>query len=114
MNKQSEYGLEQEIQSSALVQGASTYYFLSNSEDGYKVSSDCYSVFFGKISDPFSQSFFFLIYYFPPSSPPYTCKLDLSLLVFVTSTSLQSSYVVAVSLKSQCSGIISTLMRLEC
>ena len=54
MNKQSEYGLEQEIQSSALVQGASTYYFLSNSEDGYKVSSDCYSVFFGKISDPFS------------------------------------------------------------
>ena len=48
MNKQSEYGLEQEIQSSALVQGASTYYFLSDSEDGYKVNSDCYSVLSGK------------------------------------------------------------------
>ena len=35
-----------------LVQGASTYYFLSDSDNGYKVSSDYYSVFFGKISDP--------------------------------------------------------------
>ena len=42
MNKQSDYGLEQEIQSSALVRGASTYYFLSDSEDGYKVISDFY------------------------------------------------------------------------
>ena len=73
MNKQSEYGLEQEIQSLPLVRGASTYYFLSDSEDGYKVSSDCYSFFYDKFSDPLSQSSFFLIYYFPPSSPPYTC-----------------------------------------
>ena len=71
------------MQSSALVQGASTYYFLSDSDgdDSYKISSDCYSVLFGKISDPFSQSSFFLIYYFPPSSPPYTRMSDLLLLL---------------------------------
>ena len=79
---------------------------MSDSEDGYTVSSNCYNVFSGKISNPFSQSSFFLIYYFPPLSPPYTCILDLSLLVFVTSTSPKSSYVVVVSLKSHCSGII--------
>ena len=41
------------MQSSALVRGASTYYFLSDSDNGYKVSSDCCSVFSDKISDPF-------------------------------------------------------------
>ena len=76
-----------------------TYCFLSDNDNGYKVSSNCYSVFSSKISDPFSQSSFFLIYYFPPSSPPYTCRSDLLLLVFVTSTSSQNSQVVAVSLK---------------
>ena len=40
------------MQSSALVRGASTYYFLSDSDNGYKVSSNCCSVFSGKISDP--------------------------------------------------------------
>ena len=35
-----------------LVRGASTYYFLSDGDNGYKVSLDCYSVFSGKISDP--------------------------------------------------------------
>ena len=91
MNKQNKYGLEQAIQSSALVRGASTYYFLSDSNNGYKVSSDCYNVFSSKISDPFSQSSFFLIYYFPHSSPPYTYRSDLLLLVFVRSTFSQSS-----------------------
>ena len=33
---------------------------------------------------PFSQSSFFLMYYFPPSFPPYTWRSDLLLLVFVT------------------------------
>ena len=41
------------MQSSALVRGLSTYYFLSDSDNGYKVSSDCCSVFSDKISDPF-------------------------------------------------------------
>ena len=40
------------MQSSALVRGASTYYFLSDSDNGYKVSLDCCSVFSGKISNP--------------------------------------------------------------
>ena len=40
------------MQSSALVRGASTYYFLSESNNGYKVSSNCCSVFSGKTSDP--------------------------------------------------------------
>ena len=40
------------MQSSALVRGASTYYFLNDSDNGYKVSSDCYSVFSSKTSDP--------------------------------------------------------------
>ena len=40
------------MQSSALVRGVSTYYFLSDSDNGYKVSSDCCSVFSGKIFDP--------------------------------------------------------------
>ena len=40
------------MQSSALVWGASTYYFLSDSDNGYKVSLDCCSVFSGKISNP--------------------------------------------------------------
>jgi len=40
----------QEVQSSALVRGASTYYFFNDNDDGYNVSSDCYSVFPGKIS----------------------------------------------------------------
>ena len=70
----------------ALVRGASTYYFLSDSDDGYKVSSNYYSVSSCEIFNPFSQSSFFLIYYFPPSSPPYTYRSNLLLLVFVTST----------------------------
>ena len=41
------------MQSSTLDRGASAYYFLSDSDNGYKVSSDCYSLFSGKISDPF-------------------------------------------------------------
>ena len=41
------------MQSSALVRGLSTYQFLSDSDNGYKVSSDCCSVFSDKISDPF-------------------------------------------------------------
>ena len=40
----------------ALVLRALTYYFLSDSEDGYKVSSYCYSVFSHKISDPFLKA----------------------------------------------------------
>ena len=40
------------MQSSALVRGASTYYFLSESNNGYKVSLNCCSVFSGKTSDP--------------------------------------------------------------
>ena len=40
------------MQSLALVWGASTYYFLSDSDNGYKVNSNCCSVFSGKISDP--------------------------------------------------------------
>ena len=40
------------MQSSALVRGASTYYFLSISDNGYQVSSNCCSVFSGKTSDP--------------------------------------------------------------
>jgi len=40
----------QEVQSLALVRGASTYYFFNDSDDGYNVSSYCYSVFSGKIS----------------------------------------------------------------
>ena len=43
----------------ALVRGASTYYFLSDGDNGYKVSSDCYSVFSSKTSDPlFSELIF--------------------------------------------------------
>ena len=46
-------------QFTALVQGASTYYFLSDDDNGYKVNSDCYSVFSSKISDPlFSELLF--------------------------------------------------------
>jgi len=33
-----------------------------------------------RFSDPFPQSFFFFIYYFPSSSSPYTCRSDLMLL----------------------------------
>ena len=40
------------MQSSTLVRGASAYYFLSDSDNGYKISSNCCSVFSGKTSDP--------------------------------------------------------------
>ena len=44
------------MQSSTLVRGASTYYFLSDSDNAYKVSSNCCSIFSGKTSDTlFSQ-----------------------------------------------------------
>ena len=45
------------MQSSALVRGASTYYFLSDSDNGYKVSSNCCSVFSGKTFDPLFLEF---------------------------------------------------------
>ena len=50
MNKQNKYRPEQVIQSSTMIQGVSTCYFLSNNENGYKAGSDCYGVFSSKKS----------------------------------------------------------------
>ena len=60
-----------------MIRGVSTCYFLSNSANGYKVGSDCYSVFSGKISHPFLRAHSSLYNtFFLPSSPAYTCRPD--------------------------------------
>ena len=54
--KVNKYGPKQVIQFLAMIWEVSICYFLSNSENGYKVGSDCYRVFSGKISDPFLKA----------------------------------------------------------